>query len=180
MFRRVCLGLCVTFHNVMALYGVSPLPSQAGEQPLVCCPWLLMHYICSYLPYTEGISSIHKFIKQVSDNLQKGIILQHTIHFLFSVKMGDFSEFLWLHKCSISDHFLWKTTFVMFGKIKNICFTKVRFGQWQVCSCRLVYHQMSLCQWSGDCCVVHWLVKTTTSYLAYYLNACYMLILIFI
>jgi hypothetical protein len=33
--------------------------SQAGGEPFVGCPRLLIQYICSYPPYLEAFSSIH-------------------------------------------------------------------------------------------------------------------------
>jgi hypothetical protein len=39
---------------------VNHMPNpQPGGPPLVSCPWLLIQYIHSYLPYLEAVSYIH-------------------------------------------------------------------------------------------------------------------------
>jgi hypothetical protein len=53
---------CVTFHKKPAFlrWGIlSPSSNpQAGRPPFVCCPWLVIQYVCSYPPYLEAVSSI--------------------------------------------------------------------------------------------------------------------------
>jgi hypothetical protein len=62
---KVCVKIGVPFWHVVTscflwLGVVSPSPKpQTGGPLLVGCLWLLIQYICSYLPRLEAVSSIH-------------------------------------------------------------------------------------------------------------------------
>jgi hypothetical protein len=106
ILRRLAWGVCGldstgSGHRPVAgcLLGrvVSPTPNpQAGGPPTVGCPQLLIHYIHSYPPYLEAVSSIRnpktRYAVVTVDLLNMDVIVNHPVQFNGTSVITDINQ----------------------------------------------------------------------------------------
>jgi hypothetical protein len=85
--------------------NATPCP-QAGEPFLVCCPWLLIQFIRSYLPQLEAVSSIHNLrmhpaMLRRDHNLLTILIMFGGGYKLWRLSLFSFSNILLFHSPSV-------------------------------------------------------------------------------